>query len=335
MATTVTPESTATGMREITYRQAMQEAYAEEMRRDPTVVIFGQAIPGNLYGSTEGFLEEFGPWRVRDAPLSEGVEVGAGIGAAMTGLRPIVDLTGASFAYNAMDQIVHQAAMTRYMFGGQAKIPLVIRTNIGYGRSSAAHHSDRPYPIFMHFPGLKVVLPSTQADIKGLLKTSIRDDSPVIFFFDGTNTAKGPVPTGEYLVPLGVADVKRTGSDVTIVAIGALVYQSLKVAEALAAEGIDIEVVDPRTLRPLDTETIIKSVRKTGRLVIVESANRMCGAAAEISAIVAEEAFDALRAPIVRVTPEDTNVPYSPPLVALLWPTPEKITAAVRRVVKA
>lgn len=333
MTTTTTAPEEGTAVRQLTYLQAVQEAQAEEMRRDPRVIIFGQGVPTGYYGMTEGFAQEFGPKRVRDGPLSEAVEIGAGIGAAMTGLRPIVDLTGSSFMYVAFDQIVHQAAMTRFMFGGQAKIPLVIRTTMGYRRSSAAHHSDRPYPIFMHFPGLKIVTPSTPADTKGLLKTAIRDDSVVIFFRDGTLAAKGTVPNGEHLVPFGVADVKRQGTDVTIVAIAGEVIRSLKAADTLQLEGIDVEVVDPRTLRPLDTKAIIASVRKTGRLVVVEPANRVCGAAAEISAIVAEEAFDALRAPIVRVTCEDTHPGYSPPLWNRIYPTPEKIAAAVRRVV--
>jgi pyruvate dehydrogenase E1 component beta subunit len=283
---------------------------------------------------TTGFVEEFGALRVRDAPLSEAAEVGIGIGAAMTGLRPIVDMTYSSFLYLAMDQIVHQASMSRFMFGGQVSIPLVIRATMHYSRPSGAHHCDRPYPLFMHFPGLKVIAPTTPADAKGLLKTAIRDDSVVLFFRDGNLAGKGPVPNGEHLVPLGVADVKRPGDDVTIVAIATGVPQSVQAAQTLEGEGIDVEVIDPRTLKPLDTETILTSVRKTGRLVVVEPANRMCGAAAEIAAIVVEEAFDSLRAPIQRVTCEDTNVGYSPPLLAEVFPTAEKVAAAARQVMR-
>jgi pyruvate dehydrogenase E1 component beta subunit len=324
------PTTTPPATRELNFLQAIAEAQAEEMRRDPNVIIYGQGIP-HVYGTTPGFIEEFGPLRVRDAPLSEAVEVGAGIGAAMTGLRPIVDLTLSCFSYVAMDQIVHQAAMIRFMFGGQATLPLVIRSFYVYGVSTAAHHSDRPYPLFMHFPGLKIVVPTTPADTKGLLKTAIRDDSPVLFFQDGMLATRGPVPDGEHLVPFGVADVKRHGSDVTVVGISGGASQGLQAAEALESEGVDVEVVDPRTLRPLDTDTILASVRKTGRLVVVEPANRVCGAAAEIAAIVAENAIHDLRAPILRVTCEDTNVGYSPALLDI-FPTPEKVATAVRRV---
>jgi pyruvate dehydrogenase E1 component beta subunit len=332
MSVTVSSEARLT--EDLTHLQAINQAQKEEMRRDERVIIFGQGIPSNLYGSSDGLLEEFGPLRVRDTPMSEASEIGAGVGAAMTGLRPIVDMNAASFMFGAMDQIISQAAKNRYMFGGQATIPLVIRANLGYLRGSAAHHSDRPYPLFMHIPGLKVVAPSTPADLKGLLKASIRDDNVVVFFRDTTLTAKGPVPVGEHLVPLGVADVKRHGRDVTVVAITSGVVHSLKAAELLAAEGIDVEVIDPRTLKPLDTATILASVVKTGRLVIVDPANRICSAASEIAAIVAEEGFHSLRGPIIRVTCPDSHVPFSPELEASLFPTAAKVVDAIRLVLQ-
>lgn len=328
--TTMGPAGVAT--RRMNAHQATAEAQAEEMRRDPAVIIFGQGIP-HVYGMTPGFVEEFGPLRVRDTPLSEAAEVGAAIGAAMSGLRPIVDLTLSFTMYLAMDQIVHQAAMARFNSGGQAELPLVIRAGMHYGESTGSDMADRPYPAFMPFPGLKIVVPSTPADTKGLLKAAIRDNSPVLFFRDYSITDREAVPDGELIIPLGVADVKRTGKDVTIVGVAKGVMHALKASETLASEGIDAEVVDPRTLRPLDEDTILESVRKTGRLVIVEPANRVCGAGAEIAAIVAEKAIHDLKGPIVRVTCDDTNVGYSPTLLHV-FPTPEKVEAAVRRVVK-
>jgi len=333
---TVTKPETLTSnpmaTRKINSHQATADAQAEEMRRDSSVIIFGQGIP-DVYGVTPGFVEEFGPLRVRDTPLSEAAEVGAAVGAAMTGLRPIVDLTLSFTMYLAMDQIVHQAAMSRFIFGGQPELPLVIRASMHYGDATGSDMADRPYPAFMPFPGLKIALPSTPADTKGLLKTAIRDDSPILFFRDYSITERGPVPDGDHLVPFGVADIKRAGEDVTIVGIAKGVMHALQAAEKLASEGIDVEVVDPRTVRPLDEESILESVRKTGRLVVVEPANRVCGAGAEIAAIVAEKAIHDLRGPIVRVTCDDTNIGYSPTLLHV-FPTPEKVATAVRRVLE-
>lgn len=322
--------ATSVRARTLNTHNAVVEAQLEEMRRDPSVVVLGQGIP-DVYGTTPGFVEEFGQARVRDTPLSEAAEVGTAIGAAMTGLRPIVDLTLSFTMYLAMDQIVHQAAMARHLSGGQVKLPLVIRALMHYGDSTGSDMADRPYPAFMPFPGLKIAIPSSPADAKGLLKSAIRDDNPVLFFRDYNLTERGEVPAGDHLVPFGVADIKREGRDVTVVGIAKGVPHALKAAELLATEGVELEVVDPRTLRPLDTETIIDSVRKTGRLVIVEPANRVCGAGAEIAAIVAEKAIHHLRGPILRVTCDDTNVGFSPSLLHV-FPTPEKVAEAVRRV---
>ena len=238
------------------------------------------------------FKEEFGADRLRDVPLSEAGFVGAAIGSAMVGMRPIVDLTIASFLYVAMDQIVSMAAKTTYMYGGQARVPLVLRASMFFGGANAAQHSDRNYPMFMNVPGLKIIAPSTPYDMKGLLKTAIREDDPIMSFEDGMLWGtRGEVPEEEYLIPFGKADVKRTGTDATVVAIASRVQEALTAAETLTKEGVSVEVVDPRTLVPLDKETILSSVAKTGRLVVVEEAHRTCGAAAEIVAIVAEEGF--------------------------------------------
>ncbi len=319
-----------------TYLAAIYEAQVEEMRRDPNVIIVGEDLTINLYGASAGFEAEFGPLRVRDTPMSENAYIGAGVGAAMTGLRPICDLTVASFVFVAMDQIVSQAAKNRYMFGGQRDIPLTIRASLMYGGTSGAHHADRPYSMLMNVPGLKIIAPSTPADVKGLLKTAIRENDPVISFEDSSLwLTRGAIPKDDdYLIPLGVADIKRDGSDVTIVAIAGAVRHALEAAEVLAEEGISAEVVDPRTLVPLDYETIIASVAKTGHLVVVDPAHRTCSAASEISATVAERAFPSLRAPILRVATPDMQVPASSVLVAELFPDAAKIAAAVRRVLK-
>ena len=246
------------------------------------------------------------------------------------GTRPIVESLS-SFMWVAMDQLVSQAAKMRYMFGGQVKLPIVYRVGFYYKRHIAAHHSDWPYPMFMNMPGLKIVLPSNPADAKGLLKTAIRDDDPVMFFEDWTILgSRGPVPDGEHLVPLGVADVARTGGDVTVVALGGMVGQSLAVAESLAGEGISVEMVDPRSLVPMDKQTILESVAKTGRLVVVDPAHKTCSAASEISAMVAQEGFWTLQAPIQRVASLNVHIPFSPALEDLVYPNEEKITTAVR-----
>ena len=264
--------------RELTVVEALNEAIREEMRRDETVFIMGEDIRGGVYGASGGLFTEFGENRVLDTPLSEAAFIGAAVGAAAVGMRPIVESL-ASFMWVAMDQIISQAAKMRYMFGGQVKLPIVYRTGMWYERHIAAHHSDRPYSMFMNVPGLKVVVPSNPADAKGLLQTAIRDDDPVMFFEDWTILgSRGPVPEGDCAVPLGVGQVVRPGTDVTVVAIGGMVVKSLAVAEALATEGISVEVVDPRSLVPLDKQTILDSVARTGRLVVVDAAHRTCSA---------------------------------------------------------
>jgi pyruvate/2-oxoglutarate/acetoin dehydrogenase E1 component len=322
-------------MREITYLEAITEAQREEMRRDPRVFIMGEDIATGVFGTTRGFVEEFGPERVRNTPISEAGFVGAAIGAAMVGMRPIVDFTIASFIYVAMDQLISMAAKTTYMYGGQTRVPVVFRAGLFFGGSNAAQHSDRPYPMLMNVPGLKIILPSTPYDVKGLLKTAIRTDDPVFCFEDGLLwLTKGPVPAEEYLIPLGVADIKRAGMDVTVVALASRVQEALTAAELAAQAGISVEVIDPRTLVPLDKETILQSVSKTGRLVVVDEAHRTCGAASEIVAIVAEEGFWSLKAPIKRLAVPDTQIPFSPPLEQILYPDAHRIFAAIQEVMQ-
>jgi len=275
---------------------------------------------------------EFGRERIRNTPISETGFIGAGIGAALTGMRPILELGCSTFAYSAMDQIINQAAKSRYMFGGQANVPLVIRAPVFYGISVAAHHSDRPWGLFAQAPGLKVIVPSTPYDVKGLLKSAIRDGNPVLCLEDCTlGTQCGEVPDEDYTVPIGLADIKCEGSDVTVVAIAGAVNHSLVAARQLKEEGISVEVVDVRTAAPLDRRTIIQSVTKTGYLIVVDPAPRTCGVAAEVAATVAESAFDSLKAPVVRLTAPDIPVPYSPSLEQLMYPTAEGIAAAVRK----
>jgi acetoin:2,6-dichlorophenolindophenol oxidoreductase subunit beta len=320
-------------MREITYLQAIYEAQHEEMQRDERVFIIGEDIEASFFGTTAGFLEEFGAKRVRNTPLSENGFIGAAAGAAMVGARPIVDVTIASFLYVAMDQLISIVSKATYMYGGQARVPMVIRAAMFYGGNNAAQHSDRPHPIFMNMPGFKIIVPSTPGDMKGLLKSAVRDDDPVLSFEDGTLWAsKGSVPEdGDYLVPLGQADIKRPGNDVTVVAIGGTVLHALAAAAELEAGGVSVEVVDPRTLVPLDTATILGSVEKTGRLVVADPAHRTCSAASEIAAVVAEDGFWSLKAPIQRVTTPPVHVPFSPALEPQMYPTREKIVGAVRR----
>ncbi len=308
----------------------------EEMKRDPSVFMMGEDLTTNLFGATTGFVEAFGAERVRNTPISEAGFIGAAAGAAMVGMRPIVDVTIASFIYPAMDQLISIIAKSRYLYGGQARLPLVLRLCMFYGNSTAAQHSDRPYPMLMAVPGLKIILPSNARDMKGLLKSAVRDDDPVLCFEDSNLwSSKMEVPEGEdVLVPLGQAEVKREGTDVTVVALGGAVPQALAAATALAQEGVSVEVIDPRTLVPLDAATILRSVRKTGRLVAVDPAHRTCSAASEIAAIVAEQAFDALRAPVLRVTTPDTHIPFSPPLEARLFPNRQSITDAIRSVAR-
>ncbi|MBO0727760.1 MAG: alpha-ketoacid dehydrogenase subunit beta [Acidimicrobiaceae bacterium] len=321
-------------MRTLSYRDALREAMQEEMRRDPSVVVFCE--DGRFWTMpTNGFVDEFGPDRVPVMPISEEGFTGAAIGAAMTGLRPIVDYTIANLMYVAWDQLVNHAAKNRYLFGGQASLPIVFRAAMKYANSTAAQHSDRPYPQLMNVPGLKIIVPSNPADMLGLLKSAIRDDDPVVCFEPlSLWGSKGEVPDGEHLVPLGEAALSRKGADVTVVAIGDAVPAALRAATNLAKDGLDVEVIDPRTLVPLDKGAILESVAKTGRLVVADPAHKTCGAAAEISAIVAEEGFRSLRAPIVRVVAPDVHPPFSPALERLMYPTAERITAGVESVMK-
>ncbi len=324
-------------MREIRFIRAINEAMREEMLRDKTVFLMGEDVASGIMGVTAGLIDEFGPERVRNAPLAETGFIGAAVGAAAAGMRPIIDIMFWNFIFVAMDQVVNQAAKMRYMFGGQVKIPLVIRGTTGLTRGSAAQHCDNPHGMFMNVPGLKVVVPSTPHDAKGLLKASIRDDNPVLFFESAQlSRLTGPVPEEEYIVPLGVADVKREGKDVTVVAIGSMVQQALAAAEELAKDGISIEVVDPRTLVPMDKQAILSSVKKTGRLVIADEAPRTCGASAEIAAMVLEDddAFGYLNAPVQRVTRQEVPVPFSPPMESFVIPDAGRIKAAVRKVVE-
>lgn len=314
----------------ITYREAAREAVIEEMRSNPRVFVMGQDVQTGSYATA---VSEFGRERIRNTPISEAGFYGAGIGAALTGMRPVIEAAFSTFFYSAMDQIVNQAAKSRYMFGGQASVPLVIRSFVAYSIAAAAHHSDRPWGLFAQVPGLKIVVPSTAHDAKGLLKSAIRDGNPVLWFDDFTLLGQlGEVPVGEYTIPLGVADIKRLGADVTIVALGAAVQQSLAAAQQLEREGIEAEVVDIRTVVPLDRAAILDSVAKTGRLVVVDPAPGTCSVASEVAATVAEGAFESLRAPILRLTAPDIPVPFSPHLERLMFPTEEKIVAAVRKV---
>lgn len=319
-------------MPQITYLQAIREAIRDEMRRDPRTFVMGE--DPSIWGTANGLTEEFGSERVRCTPISEAGFIGAAAGAAIAGSRPIVDVTMASFIYCAMDQVVSIISKSRYLFGGQASVPLVLRLGVFYGIGAAAQHSDRPYPIFMGIPGLKIIVPSTPYDVKGLLKSAIRDDDPVLCFEDAMLwTMKGDVPDDDFLVPIGKAAIRRIGSDVSLIAIAGMNRHALAAADQLAREGISAEVIDLRSLVPLDRETILESVKKTGRLVIVDVANRTCSVASEIAATVAEESFWDLKAPIMRVTTPDTHIPYSTALEPMLYPNSSKIVAAIRHIV--
>ena len=316
-------------MSQITYNEAAKQAIVEEMRRDPHVFVMGHDVQTGTYADV---MKEFGPRRIRNTPISETGFYGAGIGAALTGMRPVVEAVYSTFFYSAMDQIANQAAKMRYMFGGQAHVPLVIRSFVAYGLAYAAHHSDRPWGIFAQVPGLKIIVPSTPYDAKGLLKSALRDGNPVLCFDDLSLVAlEGDVPEEEYVVPLGVASVKRVGSDLTIVALAAAVHHSLGAAQVLEAEGISVEVVDLRSVAPLDGQTILESVNKTGRLMVVDAAPRPCGVASEIAALIAEEAFESMKAPILRLTAPAVPVPFSPDLEKLMYPTTDTIVAGARK----
>jgi len=321
----------------ITYKEAVRQAMQEEMRRDENVFLLGEdvGVYGGAFGVSLGMLEEFGEERVRDTPISEGVIAGAAAGAAVTGLRPIAEIMFSDFITIAMDSLVNQAAKMRYMFGGKAKVPMVLRMPGGSGTGAAAQHSQSLEAWLVHVPGLKVVMPSTPYDVKGLLKTAIRDDNPVVFIETKTvYNKKGEVPEEDYVIPFGVADVKRVGRDVTVFATGVLVHRALEAAEILAKEGIDVEVIDPRTLVPFDKETLVKSVIKTGKLIIVHEACKRGGFGGEVAAEVMEsEAFDYLDAPIKRVAGKNIPIPYCMELEKSAVPQVDDIVNAVREIV--
>jgi acetoin:2,6-dichlorophenolindophenol oxidoreductase subunit beta len=318
-------------VRELTYLNAIVEAQREEMLRDERVILIGENI--DIYGGSALF-DTFDERRLRNVPISENGFAGMGIGAALTGLRPIVDLTIASFVYLAADQIINQAAKLRYMTGGQLSVPIVFRACTYYNICNAAQHSDRPYPFFMNVPGLKIVAPATPADMKGLLKAAVRDDDPVMVFEDMSLwTRKEPVSSDpDLLVPIGKASVKRAGNDVTIVSIAGCLPKALAAADGLKREGVSAEVIDLRTLAPLDTETLLKSLSKTGRAVIVDNSHRTGSVASEVSAVMSEEGFESLRAPIKRVTTPAVQIPYSAALEKPLYPNAERIIAAVKSI---
>ena len=331
-------------MTQKSYRQALNEALFDEMRRDPRVVVMGEDICGGAgtgtddawggpLGATKGLLGEFGHARVMDTPITESAFIGAAAGAAATGLRPVAELMFVDFLGVCFDQIFNQAAKFRYMFGGKAVTPLVIRTTYGAGFRAASQHSQCLYPIFTHIPGLKVVIPSSPYEAKGLLTQSIRDDDPVIFFeHKAMYDDEEEVPDEPYTIPFGEANFTREGGDVSIVAIGRMVGLANEVADRLAKDGIECTVLDPRTTSPLDADTIIETVEETGRLVIVDEAYPRCNMATDISALVSQSAFAALKAPIRMVTPPHTPVPFAPKLEDAYIPSPEKIEAAVREV---
>ena len=318
-------------MRELTYAEAALEAVAEEMRRDAKIFYMSTDAIGPL-------LQEFGEKRVRATPIAEAALTGMAIGAAGSGFRPIVDWRQVTFSFVAMDQIVNQAAKIHYMFGGQRAFPILYRAAVGGGTRLAAQHAQCPYSMFMNLAGLKMFLPSTPRDIKGLLKAAIRDNNPVISFESNRlMTLKGPVPTEDYTIPLGKADIKRQGSDVTVVAIAWLVHEALSAAEELAKEGVSVEVVDPRSLVPLDGEAIRASVRKTGRLVVADEAGPTAGLSAEVAAVVAEDAatFARMKAPVKRVCALNVPIPYSPVLEDHVFPDRKRIAAGIREVLEA
>ncbi|PRR93660.1 MULTISPECIES: alpha-ketoacid dehydrogenase subunit beta [unclassified Bacillus (in: firmicutes)] len=326
-------------MREISYLEAVREAMSQEMRENQDVFILGEDIGvyGGAFGVTRGMIEEFGPERVRNTPISEAAIAGGAVGAALTGMRPILELQFSDFITIAMDQLVNQAAKTRYMFGGKGKVPLVVRTPAGSGTGAAAQHSQSLEAWMAHIPGLKVVQPSTAYDAKGLLKAAMDDDNPVIFYEHKLlYKTIGEVPEEPYSIPLGKADVKRSGKDVTIVATAIMVHKALEAAKELEAEGIDVEIIDPRTLVPLDEETIIESVKKTGKCIVVHEAVKRGGYGGEIASMIAEsEAFDYLDAPIKRLGGLAVPIPYNPTLEKAVIPQVPDIIEAVKELVRS
>ncbi|MBX6320187.1 MAG: alpha-ketoacid dehydrogenase subunit beta [Rhodospirillaceae bacterium] len=331
--------------RKLSFRQAINEALAQEMARDPRVIVMGEDVAGGMkapgeqdawggpLGVTKGLYSKFGPTRVLDTPISESAFIGAAIGAATAGLRPVAELMFVDFMGVCFDQIFNQAAKFRYMFGGKATTPVVIRCMIGGGFRAAAQHSQILYNVFTHVPGLKCVVPSSPYEAKGLLTQSIRDDDPVMFFeHKMLYDVEEEVPEAQYTIPFGEANVVRDGRDVTVVALGRMVTMAVQAADALAKERIDCEIIDPRTTSPFDEDTVLESVEKTGRLVVVDEAHPRCSMATDIAAVAAEKAFKALKAPIKMVTAPHTPVPFSPALEDLYLPNADKIAAAVRSI---
>ena len=320
--------------REITFAQAINEALAEEMRRDPTVFIVGEDVAeaGTPFKVLSGLVKEFGKERVIDSPISEAGISGIGVGAAMTGMRPVVDIMFGDFITLTMDQLVNQAAKIHYMSGGKLKVPMVLRTTLGATRRSAAQHSQSLQAWLSHIPGLKVVVPSTPYDAKGLLKSAIRDDNPVVFFEDKMMyQQKGPVPADEYTIPLGVADIKRPGNDITLIATSSMVYVALSAAELLEKRGISTEVIDVRTTVPLDKQTIVESAKKTSRAIVIDEGYERYGVTAEIASVIADGAFYYLDAPVKRMGAMDVPVPFSPVLEDQTVPTPEAVAQMAKQ----
>jgi pyruvate dehydrogenase E1 component beta subunit len=330
--------------RKLSMSEAINEAMKLAMRKDENVILLGEDVAGGaeidhlqddeawggVLGVTKGLVQEFGRERILDTPISEAAYIGAAMGAAATGLRPVAELMFNDFIGCCLDQVLNQGAKFRYMFGGKAEVPVTIRTTHGAGFRAAAQHSQSLYALFTSIPGIKVVVPSNPYDAKGLLLAAIEDNDPVIFFEDKTlYNMKGEVPEGYYTIPLGKADVKREGTDLTIVAIGKQVNTALTAADQLSHKGIDVEVVDPRSLSPFDEETILSSVEKTNRLIVIDEANPRCSIATDIAAIVADKGFDMLDAPIKRITAPHTPVPFSPPLEDIYLPTPQKVIEVV------
>ena len=321
-------------MPELTFAQAVKEALAEELRRDPTVFVIGEDVAeaGTPFKVLSGLVEEFGPERVLDSPISEPGITGLGVGAAMTGMRPVVDIMFGDFLTLVMDQLANQAAKAHYMSGGKLKVPLTLRTTMGATRRSAAQHSQSLQAWVAHVPGLKVALPATPADAKGLMKSAIRDDNPVVVIEDKMDyTVKGEVPDDEdFTIPLGVAEVKREGEDVTIVATSSMIRVAFAAAEQLEADGISVEIVDPRTIAPLDGDTLVRSAEKTGRAIVVDEGHRSYGVTAEIASVIADRAFYSLDAPVKRLGALDVPVPFSPTLEDVTVPTPDLVAQTAR-----
>jgi len=324
-------------MRELTFREAVVEALDMALGRDERVFLLGEDIGyyGGLFQATQGLMQKYGEDRVMDSPISESAIMGAGIGSAIVGMRPIVEIMNIDFLPVCMDQLVNQAAKMRYMFGGKMKIPLVVRTTCGAGRGGAAQHAQATHAAFMHFPGIKIVTATTPHDVKGLLFTAIEDENPVLFIEDKMMyNIKGDVPEGYYSVPFGQAAIRHEGKDVTIVATLRMVHKALTVAKEMEEKGIGIEVIDPRTLCPLDKETIINSFKKTGKMIIVDEGNRVGNFGSEVASIIAEEAVEFIQAPILKVTAPHVPVPYSPVLEKFYIPDEEKIREAVRKLLE-